>query len=206
MRAFPNGDVTPLVSFITPTIGRRSLKHTVESVLRQNDTDWEHVIETDDGYGSAGLTRNAAIAKATGEWLAFVDDDDTVDPYYVDCVRDFAGENTDVIVFRMLYRNGWVLPHLERPVIEWSHVGISFAMRAEWHSHYRNPRRDLMPGSPQVEFVAEDRANPGRHGNEDICLLKDLEEAGANIVIPPLRPLYYVNSKPDIERSLACGS
>jgi glycosyltransferase involved in cell wall biosynthesis len=52
---------------------------------------------------SAGYVRNYGIKFATTEWVAFVDDDDTIRNTYVETfLREIATYDTDVIIFRML--------------------------------------------------------------------------------------------------------
>jgi len=95
---------TPLLSVITPTYNRAaSLPATIESVRAQSWQDWEMVI-VDDGSTDAtqerlapylndariryfykansgvGDTRNVAAQKANGEYLFFLDSDDTMLP------------------------------------------------------------------------------------------------------------------------------
>lgn len=220
MREHEGGRVTPLVSFVTPTVGRDTLARTAGSVLAQTDHDWEWIIADDADpatrldrsrwagdlphvwrysagrTGSAGLTRNAAIAHALGDWVAFVDDDDALHPGYVERLRGHHDDGlAEVVVFGMRYRDGRVLPDPAEPWLEHGRVGISFAVRGHWLADWRGGLGTVVRGGGGKYFVREDLARPGRHGNEDICLLKDLEEAGARISVDP-RVSYYVRHCP----------
>lgn len=89
----------PLISVIIPVFnGEKTIKETIESVLRQTFTDFEIIVINDGcqdltvkivssiqdsrihvySYSNAGLaaSRNRGIAHATGEYLAFIDADD----------------------------------------------------------------------------------------------------------------------------------
>lgn len=43
-------------------------------------------VHVDQGDGSVGVKRNRLLARATGDFTAFIDDDDRVAPYYVDAL------------------------------------------------------------------------------------------------------------------------
>lgn len=145
-----------IASFVIPTLGRATLDRALASVLAQTDPDWEAVVvcdgwmRIDEGpdderirwYGgdfkSAGITRNAGMDIATGDWVGFLDDDDIVLPTYVEHLREHALDYpwAEVIVFRMDDPNWGVLP---RPSghLHLGGVGISFAIRADIAKLYR---------------------------------------------------------------------
>jgi glycosyltransferase involved in cell wall biosynthesis len=91
----------PLVTVIIPTYNRRSLiREAIESVITQTYKNWELVV-VDDGstdgtkdfiksisdqrirlvelqhWGNIAQVRNAGVEAASGEWIAFLDSDDT---------------------------------------------------------------------------------------------------------------------------------
>jgi glycosyltransferase involved in cell wall biosynthesis len=185
-----------------PTIGRASIKDAVKSLINQTDPHWNAIIigdgviphpslrhdpkriiaiSTSDPVGSAGLLRNYAIESVKTPWVAFLDDDDTVDHRYVEWLRYHYGcdPHADVFVFRMHHPKLGILPPLGSIDLKWGQVGISFAVRRECFEH--------------VSFIREDLKNPGRYGNEDICLLSDLSEHGAEIFVSE-DVAYYVGS------------
>ena len=94
----------------------------------------EHV-----SHNSAGAVRNRLMESAKGEWLAFVDDDDTVNPCFTEwlkrgvnkAIQDSGeGNGPDLVLFRM-QKDGIVIPALNSHEIVRGLAGISFAMRRE---------------------------------------------------------------------------
>lgn len=130
----------PSIAIITPTIGRHSLKSMLDGLLPQLSRGDEVLIVGDgpqpnaksivDGLASPFIQywetpfvgnygnpqRNEAIAKATADYLMFVDDDDTVEAEAIGYVRKGAAENPGVpLMFKMLYdgyRILWDSPHV----------------------------------------------------------------------------------------------
>jgi len=144
-----------LLTFIIPTKGRASLKETLQSLLHQTRDTWraivigdghtvkeEYVPEDEKGRittiripkagrrsNSAGVVRNAGIAKVDTPWIGFVDDDDVVTPNYVEAFEESLSSNPDVIIFRMQTEKGPVFPPAGAKTFSHSRVGISFALK-----------------------------------------------------------------------------
>lgn len=101
-----------VVSFILPAYNAESvLQSSVQSVLDQVDSDWELIIVNDGSMDNTGLVadsfamrdsrvktvhqvnagvsaaRNAGIAHASGQYLAFLDADDMVSPAFVSSIK-----------------------------------------------------------------------------------------------------------------------
>lgn len=111
---------TPLVSVVLPTRDRAELlPAAVASVRAQTYERWELVV-VDDGsadttgdvlaavaddeprltvVGGAGAgaaaARNAGLAAATGDWIAFLDDDNTMAPGWLRAVAEYVGRVPD---------------------------------------------------------------------------------------------------------------
>lgn len=140
-------------TFVIPTIGRDTLRRTLQSVIDQTDPDWNAIVVADgltadwtppwmhtrilhahtlkrlgvNNHG--GMARNHALSNYVGAWVAFVDDDDRVDPNYVRWLKEDS-KDRDVVVFHMRLPDGGVLPAGD--ALGCGGVGISFAVRGEF--------------------------------------------------------------------------
>ena len=116
-----------MITIIIPTIGRSSLKNTIQSLINQTNQEWRAIIVFDgilcnlseelrdsriqvlecekkgNKINSAGNVRNYGIRHVTTTWVGFVDDDDILSERYVETFYKEIQEylNTDVILFRM---------------------------------------------------------------------------------------------------------
>lgn len=87
-----------LVSVITATIeGReRMLGECVASVEAQTFRDWEHIIEYDADREGCSVMVNRAVARAKGEWLFLIADDDLMLPGCLQSHLD-ASASADIV-------------------------------------------------------------------------------------------------------------
>lgn len=145
----------PLITFIIPTIGRLTLKRTLDSLKKLNNKNWRaivifdgvdsNVIEEDDrikiikhekkigdGYNGAGNVRNYSYQFVETPWVGFVDDDDTLNEYYIDHLeKEIERKDIDVLIFRMIYENGQILPKPGDIDFKKEEVGISFCLKTD---------------------------------------------------------------------------
>ena len=171
-----NHNHNSFITFIIPTLGRDSLLNTIESLINQTDNDWNAIIIFDgiknnfinildsrikiieiEKMGneliknSSGLVRNIGIGMTESIWIGFVDDDDIISCNYISYLKQelLICENLDLIIFRMMYENGVVLPSkFDRNIIR-NKVGISFAFKRELYTIYKykfdnNPYEDYL--------------------------------------------------------------
>lgn len=142
------------ITFIIPTIGRDCLYNSINSLLQQDDNNWKAIIIGDGveniefsdnrikfiemknidkkSCGSAGLVRNYGFHFLENtEWIAFLDDDDTLSKDYISKLKEEIKLNPtlDVCIFRMGYKNGCILPHKSVRNIIIGKMGISFAIK-----------------------------------------------------------------------------
>jgi glycosyltransferase involved in cell wall biosynthesis len=143
-----------MITFIIPTIGRDTLQRSIDSIQNQTNPDW-NIIVVFDGIpstlfisnpkitiienkkegkykNSAGNVRNHGMQFVKTEWIAFLDDDDTIAPDYI---QTFYNEIqtyplVDVVIFRMK-RDSDILPNIKTDDFYEGDVGISFALKSE---------------------------------------------------------------------------
>jgi glycosyltransferase involved in cell wall biosynthesis len=189
-----------LVTFVTPTKGRPSIRRMVTSLLQQNDPDWRliiigdncvpqdflmddriYIITSTPKIGNAGEVRNIGLDNMPiypNEWIAFVDDDDWLDTDYVSHLRMYANNNPNVDIFQFTYvdiENGNMQPAPgigHKPLL--GHMGISFAVKDKFIQNHNIRFRNCVC--------------------EDYYFLKDCIDAGA-IYFNTNRILYFVGHR-----------
>lgn len=134
------------------------------------------IINRDHVYSSAGYVRNIGLKMAQTPWIAFLDDDDTVDPKYIDYfMQEIETVSVaDVIVFRML-DNDKIIPSFDCNKIIKNNIGISFIIRAS--------------------LLKEGFLFKQSH-IEDYLFLKELYDANKVIVLSPYITYYIHGTNP----------
>lgn len=95
------------LSILIPTLENRKeqFKKISEELSRQiykrYDNDAIVIYHLDNKEKSVGQKRNELIAKATSDYVVFVDDDDRVAPDYVKTLLEATGSSADVITFKV---------------------------------------------------------------------------------------------------------
>jgi len=98
------------ISFIIPTIGRKSLKRTVDSIKKRPGDEVIVMEDIPPTHMWGNNRRNEGMAKATCEYLAFIDDDDWYAPNAREIMEQAISENPGKPnLFRMQFPNGQVL-------------------------------------------------------------------------------------------------
>jgi hypothetical protein len=197
----------PFITFIIPTIGRDSLLETIDSLINLHDSDWNAIIIFDGiknkfthkniydnkikiieiektgnelMKNSAGCVRNIGIEMAQSFWIGFVDDDDTLSKNYICYLKNelmYVNNDIDAIIFRMMYKNGAVLPSkFDRNIIR-NKVGISFAIKKDLSCKYKFDNNPF----------------------EDYFFLKNIQNNGHKILISSY-VAYYVRCSEDEEK------
>jgi glycosyltransferase involved in cell wall biosynthesis len=144
------------ITFIIPTIGRISLLDSINSLIEQDDDNWNAIIVFDgiknnfeindkrimiieiekigilDKKNNSGLVRNIGFKYVkNSEWIGFLDDDDLLSNDYISKLKEeiTINNNIEVCIFRMGYENKCILPYINDKNIIRKRVGISFAIK-----------------------------------------------------------------------------
>jgi cellulose synthase/poly-beta-1,6-N-acetylglucosamine synthase-like glycosyltransferase len=154
---YKNNIMNTFITFIIPTIGRESLLDSIDSLINQNDNNWNAIILFDgiknkfeikdaritiielesrkgiiDKKNNAGIVRNIGFTYVKdSEWIGFLDDDDILSYDYISKLKEEIKINNhiEVCIFRMAYENKCILPSLNDRNIIRNRVGISFAIK-----------------------------------------------------------------------------
>jgi hypothetical protein len=178
------------ITFIIPSIGRESLKQSIDSLIAQKDSDWNAIIIFDginknidiidiriryieiekigdiNKRNSAGLVRNIGFKNIENtKWIGFLDDDDTISEDYLEIFYKEIDLNElfDVLIFRMSLDDR-IIPKLDAINFKLCDVGISFIIKYEIFSK-------------GIKFIP--------NGIEDYALLNKIRENGYRIIISP---------------------
>jgi glycosyltransferase involved in cell wall biosynthesis len=187
----------PSITLIIASKGRPTLTRTLHSLISQTDPVWKAIVVNDGTKPSdeilkyaqdprisfttipktgtknhGAVIRNAGIQNATTDWVGFVDDDDSLSVGYVHLFKDEIIKNPklDLVIFRMIYDNGNVLPPWGVTNFTVNRVGISFAYKKKLFDQ-------------GLTFIPDER--------EDFYLLDKIRSGGHNYMISK-HILYYV--------------
>lgn len=160
------------ITFIIPSVNRATLTNSVNSLLNQTNKNWKCIIIYDgvDGvdfdddrikcikidklgnntssHGVSGLVRDAGLDLVETEWIGFLDDDDTLEPEYVETLFN-KYTDYDFVIFRMIWENGRVFPSGES--LYFGNVGISFCYK----NKFENLRFGRNDDGEDFEFVTK---------------------------------------------------
>ena len=81
------------------------LKELTDELLRQNaySEDVEVLVFVDNKQYTTGHKRNELLKSATGKYIIFIDDDDWIEPYYIEELLKAAESDADCFAI-----NGWI--------------------------------------------------------------------------------------------------
>ena len=205
---------TPLVAFVIPTIGRKSLATALASLVDQTDPDWMALVVFDGVYpdksvrvddprvvyvrtrkkgtfgqnhGNAGRVRNVALEnhKLQGVWIGFLDDDDILLPEYVSNLRREASEHDPDVIITRMHIGDRIIPAPGMKDFQKNDVGISFAAKS--HVFKRTGYR----------FIQAD--------SEDFQILDSFRSNGLEILISNYVGYQVSPSQPDVKEPFSLG-
>ena len=144
------------ITFVIPSIGRKTLIDSLQSLISQDDPDWFAIVIFDGvphdsirniviedkritylhirnkiGISNhAGDVRNIGINNVKTEWCGFLDDDDRIVSNYVSLFRDTIGKHTDaeVVQWRMIGEQDLCIPD-KSGEIRTCNIGISQSIK-----------------------------------------------------------------------------
>ncbi len=86
------------ISVVIPTVGRESIKTTLKALERQTRKVHETIVVRDEDRNGASWARNRGYERATGEVIAFTDDDCEPPEEWIQSIQDIiAGYQADVV-------------------------------------------------------------------------------------------------------------
>lgn len=117
------------LSFVTPAYNAgKTVCRCLDSVIAQTDSEWELIVVDDGSIDNTyeiiksyaekdsriialtqknqgpGIARNYAIEHTTGDYIAFLDSDDYIEPKYVESVKEkFKKDELDVVILDNYY-------------------------------------------------------------------------------------------------------
>jgi glycosyltransferase involved in cell wall biosynthesis len=94
------------LSILIPSCGRPSLTVTLASATEQMLPGDELLVDVNDDGDWGNSARNRMMAKATGDYLLFMDDDDVYDHGALSAVRAVLTPQPKLHLFRMRYADG----------------------------------------------------------------------------------------------------
>ncbi|MEM8618734.1 MAG: glycosyltransferase [Actinomycetota bacterium] len=199
---------TPLITVVLPTRNRRELvSAAIASIAAQRYDNWQLIV-VDDGStdGTADLlsaldderielvrtegagasaARNAGLAAASGEWIAFLDDDNVMHPIWLRAIAEHVGRHPDASgIFGATLRAD--RPHDHRPYVQFTET--------------IDVRRLEVDNSIDLGAVAVRRGHPELHFDEslerfiDWDLIVRLARSDALAVVPVLAGVYTTDA------------
>jgi glycosyltransferase involved in cell wall biosynthesis len=144
------------ITFVIPSIGRNTLKRSIDSLNKQTNDSWNAIIVYDgvepeidfssdkiktikipktgvmgNHHGQSGLVRNYGLDICDTEWVGFLDDDDTIDSNYVETLLTKYND-LDLVIWRMRYVNNMVIPRIGNDNIVFGNIGISISFKKKF--------------------------------------------------------------------------
>ena len=150
-------DNNDYITIIIPSIGRETLKNSIQSLLNQTLNKWKaiivydgcknildfdllndirisyyEIVKSNGIINQAGDVRNYGMQFVKSKWVGFLDDDDCLGKNYVEYFfKNCELFHFDVFIYRMIQEDLKIFPSLHSKDIIPCDVGISFIMNIE---------------------------------------------------------------------------
>lgn len=141
--------MTPILQLLIPTMpGRADLLDRLLAILRPQLVPGV-TFATDDGPGSIGAKRQRMLESATGDYIAFIDDDDLVAPDYIARIIPCLASSPDVVGICM---------HVKMDGLDWHpspifRHSLRFISNLHWQGQDRPPHH-LCPLRREVALMS----------------------------------------------------
>lgn len=157
------------LSILIPSlISRKRYLDELSEVLKpqvlQNQNDVEVLINLDNGESSIGRKRNDLISSATGDYIAFVDDDDLVSNDYIPLLLNAIDKSPDVVGIHLLMTVDNVLKGLTYHSLNYKTWFNKQSIIPNINCYFRNPnhlnpiKKDIIKNVKFLEInMGEDR-------------------------------------------------
>ena len=119
---------------------RKKFLERLSSILGPQTTDEVEVLcSIDDGELTIGDKRQLLLDKSTGEYIAFIDDDDKISDDYVEQILRAIKEKPDVVGIHLIMTTDGKLTGKTYHSLKYDHWYDADGDEPTWRYYYRNP-------------------------------------------------------------------
>ena len=124
----------------------------------QLSDDIELIIDSDNGERTIGHKRNDLLAKATGDYVVFIDDDDRVTSCYIAEIMAGIAQGVDVVCVNAIHTIDGHSPKavIDKPYQNWCETPNAYLRGVQWRDAVKREIAVSVP-YPNIRF-GEDRA------------------------------------------------
>lgn len=178
----------PKLSILICSLNRRKdfLERLKYQLKPQVNKDVEVLVNIDDGNKTIGQKRQELLNAASGKYIAYIDDDDTISSDYVSLILKAIKTNPDVVGIHLIMNVDGTLAGKTYHSLEFDHWFDEGIEGQNWRYYYRNPNH-LNPIRRTIacEVGFENISN----GEDRIYSYKILPLLKTQICIEP--PIYF---------------
>lgn len=170
------------------------LNRLLDILEKQKGESVEILINKDSGQKTIGEKRNELIGQSVGEYVCFIDDDDTViDTYIEDVLLKINISNPDVIGFKLNYFVNGNLSGIAYHSLEYSSWSESYNKSTSMKDYYRNPNHLNPVKSNLAKQVMYPKINMGEDKDYSMRLLPLLKTQ--EYIDKPIYNYFFIPNK-----------